>query len=150
MFSSNRDSVNVRNKNGELVARMSWDASKKGTCFRRRNDGTYATVSESSNILEILEEMGQYSVFLRALNALGLDEKIMGSFNPEYKGTKAEYLTSTDEHFQPHFPYWFGYEADRSDLPATPPPALKVVQGFPELGPYTVRMKFRHFAFCSY
>lgn len=118
---------------------MSWNASKKGTCFRRRNDGTYATLSEGSNILEILEEMGQFSVLLRALNAFGLDEKVVRKSDPDYKGTEAEYLRPVNQYIQPHFPSWFGYEADRSILPTTPS-APSVVEGVPKLGPYTVRM----------
>lgn len=136
-----RDSVSVFDSKGDIVARVSWDGSERGTAFKRKGDGTYAMVSESDNVLVTLEKMGQFKTFLKALDTTRLDKYLVKKRDPEYEGIDPAYFANPPPaQVDLQFPSWFGFQFNRSALPPPPPPPPPpaIPKGVPSKGPYTV------------
>ena len=64
MFS---DVVILFNEKNQRQARIQLEASAPGLAIRRLPDGTYVEVFEGDTVLDVLKSIGNYSVFIKAL-----------------------------------------------------------------------------------
>lgn len=124
------------------MARVSWNKSEQGSAFVRKYDGEYTSITETSSLLDTLRLLGNFNIFLRALKATGLEQKLEAESDPDYSGVDTSiFEPPPPPPVTPQFPGWFGFEFNRSTLPPPPPPppAPPVPNGVPSKGPYTVR-----------
>lgn len=139
-FSINfRDDINVVNSEGDVVSTVSWTESEEGTSFRILADGSYAQVPENLDIVETLEELGDYSVLLRVLDHLNLTDDLKARNNPRYTGV--EIIQPEAPLINPQFPSHFGFVVNRTELSPSPTPSPSPEppkEGIPRRGPYTL------------
>lgn len=133
--------MSVFDAKSKVVARVSWDGSERGKAFKRQSDGNYAMVSESDSVLATLERMGQFTTFLKALEATKLDTFLTRPNDPKYQGIDPAYFAKPPPPAADlQFPSWFGFKFNRTALPPPPPPPPppSIPKGVPTKGPYTV------------
>lgn len=135
-----RDQVSLLNAAGEVAANVSWDALQQGEVIKLFPDGNYRVLEESGDVIATLEALGNYTIFLQALEKLKLTEQLMAETDPDYDGVQFPEPPPPPP-LDPQFPAWFGFSVNRSALPPPPPPPPPPPlpkEGVPKLGPYTL------------
>ena len=66
-----RDEINLLDDNGARVSAVGWGESAIGTSIRRLQDGSYVTLAEDVNIIEVLRSMGEFEILIEALEVSG-------------------------------------------------------------------------------
>lgn len=61
---------------GSVAASVKWDDSEQVTAIRRMSDGSYAVLPEDEDVIATLENLGDFSIFLQALE-VGTCEKML-------------------------------------------------------------------------
>lgn len=139
-FSINfRDEINVVDAEGEVVSTVTWTESEEGTSFRIVADGSYARVPENLDIIETLEELGDYTALLRVLDHLNLTDDLKHRNNRSYTGVVI--LEPEAPVVDPQFPSNFGFARNRTAMPPSPTPSPSpepLMEGIPRRGPYTL------------
>eukprot|EP00210_Caulerpa_lentillifera_P009448 g9009.t1 len=139
-FSINfRDEINLIDDNGNIVSTVSWSESEVGTSVRILADGSYDQVPENLDVIETLEELGDYTVLLKVLRRLNLTDDLKARNNPNYSGVKI--VEPEAPVVDPQFPAHFGFAVNRSRLSPSPEPTPSPEppkEGIPRRGPYTI------------
>ena len=104
------------------------------------DDDEYEVIDQTLDVIELLRSLGDYSFLLEALEKTKLLKPLKTVSDPNYAGPVLPEAPKKDK--PPQFPWWFGFEVNRTSLPPVEPvdtkpqPAPK--EGLPLQGPYTV------------
>eukprot|EP01024_Parvocaulis_polyphysoides_P015564 TRINITY_DN16850_c2_g1_i1.p1 TRINITY_DN16850_c2_g1~~TRINITY_DN16850_c2_g1_i1.p1 ORF type:complete len:272 (+),score=36.21 TRINITY_DN16850_c2_g1_i1:143-958(+) len=111
-----KDQILLRDETGELISNVTWDMSEKGAGIHKVGDD-YMLLSLSNTVMDVLESIEDFSKFVFLLKETGLDQLIINDANPEY--TFPELPPSPSPDYLIEFPWWFGWQVDRTSIPNT-------------------------------
>eukprot|EP01025_Chloroclados_australasicus_P020445 TRINITY_DN2154_c0_g1_i2.p1 TRINITY_DN2154_c0_g1~~TRINITY_DN2154_c0_g1_i2.p1 ORF type:complete len:144 (-),score=11.93 TRINITY_DN2154_c0_g1_i2:53-484(-) len=78
-----QDEIAIFDSKDQLVAGTRWESSEQGSAIRLINT-RYIQIQETTNIMEVLKQVDEFSTFRWALSATGLDSLLVASSNPDY------------------------------------------------------------------
>lgn len=134
-----KDSIKLMDASGEVVQGISWESFDEATALKRVSSGAYTRVPEDAPVLDLLSSLGNFKIFLKAVEVLKLDKLLHAPSDPDYEGPMLP-SPPPPPPIIPQFPAHFGFARDRSMItpPPPPPPPPPPVAGIPKRGPYTI------------
>lgn len=62
-----RDTIKLMDAAGKVVQGISWDSFEEATALKRVSSGAYIRVPEDSTVLDLLSNLGNFKIFLKAI-----------------------------------------------------------------------------------